>query len=196
MYFPLPCLITGGYTTCFLHDQTSVCICMHDISCNPPCWWWKSPCFIRTSTFHWRFPSSSQRWLGNPSFAMDLKGGFSSKACSWLPECNIPSKFTVHVSSHLPSGKQTWQWNSHYLFVIFRIKHPFIGDFPLPCLITRGYVHFISSQVYADSIPFTVYSCCDIPVELFHIYVFIQSVYHIIVIHHVYIVIYVHPMLY
>ena len=39
----------------------------------------------------------------------------------------------------LPSGNQTWQWKIHYLWVIFLLKLPFIGDFPLPCMITGGY---------------------------------------------------------
>ena len=37
-----------------------------------------------------------------------------------------------------PSGNQTWQWKIDYISVIFRVKPPFPGHFPVSCLITRG----------------------------------------------------------
>ena len=39
----------------------------------------------------------------------------------------------------IPSGHQTWLEKMDHLSMIFRIKPPFIGDLPLPYLITGGY---------------------------------------------------------
>ena len=39
----------------------------------------------------------------------------------------------------VPSGNQTWQWKMDHWWMILPLKPPFIGDFPLPSLITRGY---------------------------------------------------------
>ena len=45
--------------------------------------------------------------------------------------------------NQLPSGNQTWQGKMNHVSVFFLFKPPFLGEFPLPCLITRGPVVFL-----------------------------------------------------
>ena len=60
----------------------------------------------------------------------------SGKWGGWLAD-------QVQCNVWVPSGNQTWQWKMDHLLVILLLKPPFIEDFPLPCLITRGYLRLL-----------------------------------------------------
>ena len=55
----------------------------------------------------------------------------------------------------VPSGNETLQWNMDHLSLIFLIRHPFIRNFPWPCLITGGQFSFLFSikGSYGDTMP-------------------------------------------
>ena len=63
----------------------------------------------------------------------------------------------MHVC--VPPGTQTWQWKMDHLSLIFLLKPAFMVDFPLPYLITRGYI-YIYMQLYAyDAMQCNVIIC-------------------------------------
>ena len=48
-------------------------------------------------------------------------------------------------SNYIPSGNQTWQWNTDPLSMIFLLKTSIHRGFSSqPCLITKGYIHYLS----------------------------------------------------
>ena len=50
---------------------------------------------------------------------------------------NMPETVGVSIK-RISSGNQTWQWQMDHLSMIFLLKPPFRGDFPLLCLMTKG----------------------------------------------------------
>ena len=95
-------------------------------------------------------PSCNQTWLSVWKTFHMVRGCTSQacKACSWLPEGIIQCSVDIQQYSYLiiPDDNQTWLAGKSTISRWFSIKTfnklPFIGDFQLLCLITRGYHHF------------------------------------------------------
>ena len=91
--------------------------------------WIPSPVHIAPSRF--LLVSVPKMWWNHPQQKSTRWGS----AINWLLN---PSTIVVSPQSSLPSGNQTWQWKIHHLWMVVPLKPPFMGDFPLPCLIAGG----------------------------------------------------------
>ena len=60
--------------------------------------------------------------------------------CGYFDDSTLRGRNIKSQEFHLkcvPFGNETWQWKIHNLWMIFPFKPPFIGDVPLPCLMTK-----------------------------------------------------------
>ena len=104
----------------------------------------------RTATCHYfRFLSHKKLYLS--PMAWHLRRPTPSATSAWRLPTSSPEPCEIarqellgqrtikhHHSSWAPSGNQTCQLNMDNLKGFFLVTPPFIGDSPLPCLITRG----------------------------------------------------------